>query len=56
MKALVRNEGETVTESMKIAGINWKTGEPLTNPKHYGGAYTLVEEYEQPAEIITEDI
>ena len=54
VRALLRNEGETVTEDMKIAGIDWKTGEPLTNAKHYGGPYKLVEDYEEPVEIVEE--
>lgn len=45
MKALIRNEGETVTENMEIPGINWNTGYPLTDPKWFGGPYTLVENY-----------
>jgi len=45
MKALIRNEGETVTEEMGITGIDWETGYPLTNPKWFGGPYTLVENY-----------
>ena len=45
MKALIRNEGETVTEDMGITGIDWSDGYPLTNPKWFGGPYTLVENY-----------
>ena len=45
MKALIRNEGETVTEDMGIPGIDWKTGMPLTNPVWAGGAYILVNDY-----------
>ena len=45
MKALVRNPGETVTEEMNIPCIDWNTGYPLTNPKWFGGPYTLVENY-----------
>ena len=63
MKALIRNEGETVTESMGVPGIDWNTGYPLTNPKWFGGSYTLVENYippkdDEPAqyeEVIVED-
>ena len=33
MKALIRNEGETVTEDMDIPCIDWNTGYPLTNAK-----------------------
>lgn len=45
MKALIRNPGETVTEDMGIAGIDWETGAPLTNEEWCGGAYTLIEDY-----------
>ena len=51
MKALIRNEGETVTEDMNIPCINWNTGYPLTDPNWAGGAYTLVEDYVPPVEI-----
>lgn len=50
MKALIRNEGETVTEDMDIPCIDWKTGYPLTDPKWFGGAYTLVQNYEYEVE------
>ena len=63
MKALIRNENETVTEDMNIPGIDWNTGYPLTNPKWFGGPYTLVQNYvapvnDEPAqyeEVIVED-
>ena len=45
MKALIRNEGETVLESDGIEGIDWKTGAPLTNPVWAGGPYVLVNDY-----------
>lgn len=48
MKALIRNKGETVTEDMNIPCIDWKTGYPLTNPKWFGGPYTLVQNYVPP--------
>ena len=48
MKALIRNEGETVTEVMNIAGIDWNTGAPLTNEAWCGGPYTLVQNYVPP--------
>lgn len=32
MKALIRNPGETVTEDMGIAGIDWNTGMPAAAP------------------------
>lgn len=45
MKALIREEGETVTEDMGIPGIEWNTGYPLTAPGWAGGPYTLVNDY-----------
>lgn len=45
MKALIRNEGETVTEDMGHSFIDWKTGAPLTNPDWFGGPYILVDDY-----------
>ena len=62
MKALVRNEGETVTEDMGHVFIDWDTGAPLTNREWSGGPYTLVNDYVQTAdedfaeepEIVTE--
>ena len=52
MKALIREEGETVTEDMGIPGINWITGYPLTAPGWAGGPYVLVNDYvpEDPAD------
>ena len=50
MKALIRNEGETVTEDMDIPCIDWKTGYPLTGKKWFGGPYTLVQNYVTPVE------
>lgn len=50
MKALIRHKNETVLEGMKIPGIDWRTGAPLTNPYWEGGPYTLVENYIHPAE------
>ena len=50
MRALIRNEGETVTEDMGIAGIDWQTGAPLTDPAWAGGPYTLVQNYVPPVE------
>ena len=63
MRALIRNEGETVTEDMNIPCIDWNTGYPLTNAKWFGGPYTLVQNYvppkdDEPAqyeEVIVED-
>ncbi len=48
MKALIRNNGETVTEANGIAGIEWTTGAPLTNDSWSGGPYTLVQNYVPP--------
>ena len=48
MKALIRNNGETIIEADNIEGINWRTGAPLTNPSWYGGPYTLVNDYQPP--------
>ena len=45
MKALIRGEGETVTEDMGIPGINWATGYPLTARGWAGGSYVLVNDY-----------
>ena len=50
MKALIRNEGETVTEDTGIVGIDWNTGYPLTSAAWFGGAYTLVQNYVPPQE------
>lgn len=59
MKALIRNEGETVLEEDLIDGIDWKTGAPLTNPDWCGGPYNLVEDYISPqydenGEVVTD--
>lgn len=48
MKALIRNEGETVTEADGIPGIDWNTGMPMTNPVWAGGPYILVQNYVPP--------
>ena len=50
MKALIRNEGETVTEADGIEGIDWQTGAPLTNAAWCGGPYQLVQNYVPPVE------
>ena len=59
MKALIRNEGETITEDMDIPCIDWDTGYPLTNAKWFGGPYTLVQNYvppkdDEPAQVEVE--
>ena len=48
MKALIRNEGEIVIESIGIEGIDWNTGAPLTNRDWCGGPYKLIENYSPP--------
>ena len=48
MKALLRNDGETVTEADNVPCIDWKNGYPLTDPKWFGGPYTLVQNYVPP--------
>lgn len=50
MKALIRNEGETITENMDVPGIDWNTGMPLTNPYWAEGPYTLVDDYVPPTD------
>ena len=50
VKALIRNEEETVTEDMGIPGIDWNTGYPLTGAKWFGGPYTMVQNYVAPTE------
>ena len=54
MKALIREDGETVTEDMGIPGINWTTGYPLTSSGWSGGPYKLIENYVPP--VTEEDI
>lgn len=63
MKALIREPGETITENDGLTFIDWNTGYPLTNPKWFGGPYTLVQNYvppkdDEPAqyeEVVVED-
>ena len=50
MKALIRNEGETITENMDIPCIDWSTGYPLTGAKWFGGPYKMVQNYVAPIE------
>lgn len=56
MKALVRNPGETVLENYGLTFIDWNTGAPLTNPKWFGGAYTLVDNYVEVADGAIYDV
>jgi len=51
MKALVRDKGESVTEDSGLSFIDWNTGAPLTNPDWYGGAYTLVNDYDPAHDV-----
>lgn len=50
MKALVRNEGETITEEANASWIDWDTGAPLTNKAWSGGPYKLITDYHDPEE------
>ena len=54
MKALVRNRGETIKETMNVSGIDWDTGAPLTNPGWFGGPYRLVHDYIETIETEVE--
>lgn len=56
MKALIRNEGETVTEDMGHSFIDWNTGAPLTNPEWSGGPYQLVDNYVKVADGAIYDV
>ena len=56
MKALIRNEGETVTEDMGHSFIDWNTGAPLTNPEWCGGPYQLVDNYVEVADGAVYDV
>ena len=56
MKALIRNEGETLTEDMGHSFIDCKTGAPLTNPDWFGGPYILVDNYVEVADGIIYDV
>ena len=56
MKALIRNEGETVTEADGIPGIDWTTGMPMTNPVWAGGPYRLVDNYIEVADGAIYDV
>ena len=50
MKALIRNEGETITEDVDIPCVDWSSGYPLTNPNWFGGPYKLVKNYVPPVD------
>ncbi len=56
MKALIRNEGETVTEADGIPGIDWTNGMPLTCPDWAGGPYQLVDNYIEVADGAIYDV
>lgn len=45
MKALIRKKNEVITENFETPWIDWNTGYPLTNPKWFGGPYTLIKNY-----------
>ena len=56
MKALIRNQGETITQDMRLTFINWDTGAPLTNDSWSGGPYVLVENYDPAVcEVVNPD-
>ena len=48
MKALIREEGETIIEKDSPSFIDWSNGAPLTDAKWFGGPYTLVQNYVPP--------
>ena len=50
MKALIRGK-EIVTEDMRIIGIDWSDGAPLSKKNWYGGPYTLIDDYQEDMEI-----
>ena len=56
MKALIRNNGETVRETDGIDGIDWQTGAPLTNEGWCGGPYALAQDAPADAEPCDFDI
>lgn len=56
MKALIRNEGETVTDRMGVPGIDWDTGYPLTASGWAGGPYQLVDNYVEVADGAIYDV
>ena len=56
MKALIRNESETITEDMGIPCIDWNTGAPLTNAGWFGGPYQLVDNYVEVADGAIYDV
>lgn len=47
MKALIR-DNDVVMECDGVDGIDWNTGQPMTNPEYCGGPYRLVQNYVQP--------
>jgi len=53
LKALIRHPGETVPEDCGLSFIDWQNGAPLTNPDWYGGAYTLVNDYDPVHDVGT---
>ena len=63
MKALIRNNGETILETDGIKCVEWTSGRPLTDADWCEGPYTLVQNYvppvnDEPAlyeEVVVED-
>ncbi len=47
MKALIR-DNDVVMECDGVDGIDWTTGQPMTNPEYCGGPYRLVQNYVMP--------
>ena len=50
MKALIRNNGETILETDGIKCVEWTSGRPLTDADWCEGPYTLVQNYVPPQE------
>ena len=48
MKALIRNNGETILETDGIKCVDWTSGKPLTDGDWCEGPYTLVQNYVPP--------
>ena len=53
MKALIR-DNDVVMECDGVDGIDWNTGQPMTNPEYCGGPYRLVQNYVRPQEVAHE--
>ena len=48
MKALVRNDGETILETSHIPNIDWETGYPFTDKDWPNRPYKLIINYSEP--------